>query len=371
MTQYSSFANGGITLIKPYQAGKPIEEVQRELGLSDVIKLASNENPFGMSQMAKKAAFEAIEQGNLYPDSNGYYLKQKLKSKFGYDPERITLGAGSNELINLLFEAFVNRDVNVIFPEYSFVVYPMETTVNGAEARAIPLKNYCADLDAILAAVDSKTRIIAFANPSNPIGTAISSKDMYNFLKKVPKETLVVIDEAYNEFNSGDDSFEDTAKWLDEFENLIVSRTFSKAYGLAGLRVGYMLANPEITSILNRLRAPFNVNIAALAAACAALDDKEFLDKTVKNNTAERVRYAEFCRKNNLFMIPSFANFVAIDFKDYDSQQIADRLLHMGVIVRPLLGYKLKTILRISIGTPKENDRFFECVETILKDMKN
>ena len=218
---------------------------------------------------------------------------------------------------------------------------------------------------------DSRTRIIAFANPSNPIGTAISSKDMYNFLKKVPKETLVVIDEAYNEFNRGDDSFEDTAKWLDEFENLIVSRTFSKAYGLAGLRVGYMLANPEITSILNRLRAPFNVNIAALAAACAALDDKEFLDKTVENNTRERLRYAEFCKKNSLFMIPSFANFVAIDFKDYDASAIAERLLHMGVIVRPLLGYKLKTILRISIGTPQENDRFFECVETILKDMKN
>ncbi len=369
MTQYSSFANGGITLIKPYQAGKPIEEVQRELGLTDVIKLASNENPFGMSDSARKAAIDAVSSGNLYPDANGYYLKHKLYEKFGYKPETITLGAGSNELINLLFEAFVNKDVNVIFPEYSFVVYPMETTVNGAEARAIPLKDYCADLNAILASVDEKTRIIAFANPSNPIGTAIRSEDMYNFLKKVPKTTLVVIDEAYNEFNSGDDSFEDTGKWLDEFENLIVSRTFSKAYGLAGLRVGYMLANEEITSILNRLRAPFNVNIAALAAARAALDDTAFIEKTVQNNTKERTRYQEFCKNHGLYMIPSFANFVAIDFKERDAQAIADRLLHMGVIVRPLLGYKLKSILRISIGTPEQNDRLFDCLENILKEL--
>ncbi|MGN0901703.1 MAG: pyridoxal phosphate-dependent aminotransferase, partial [Succinivibrio sp.] len=249
MTDFSSYANGGITLIKPYQAGKPIEEVQRELGIADVIKLASNENPFGMSEKAKKAALDCVLQGNLYPDSNGYYLKQKLNERFGYDPKNITLGAGSNELINLLFQTFVNPRVNVVFPEYSFCVYPMEAIVNGANTKAVPLKNYCADLDAILKAIDKNTRIVAFANPSNPIGTAISSKDMYEFIKKVPEDVLVVIDEAYNEFNSGDDSFEDTANWLKEFDNLVVSRTFSKAYGLAGMRVGYMLANEEITSL--------------------------------------------------------------------------------------------------------------------------
>lgn len=368
MTDYSSYANGGITLIKPYQAGKPIEEVQRQLGLKDVIKLASNENPFGMGSKAKQAALKVIEQGNIYPDANGYYLKEKLHSKFGYNPEKITLGAGSNELINLLFEAFVNKDVNVVFPEYSFVVYPMETTVNGAKAKVIPLKDYNADLDAIADAIDENTRIVAFANPSNPIGTAISSKAMYDFIKKVPKTTLVVIDEAYNEFNSGDDSFEDTGKWIEEFDNLVVSRTFSKAYGLAGLRVGYMLANKDITSILNRLRAPFNVNIVALAAAVAALDDTEFLEKTVQNNTKERQRYADFCKTHNLFMIPSKANFVAIDFKGFDAQQIADKLLHRGIIVRPLLGYKLKDILRISIGKPDENDRLFEALDNLLKE---
>ena len=191
---------------------------------------------------------------------------------------------------------------------------------------------------------------------------------MYEFLKKVPKQTLVVIDEAYNEFNSGDDTYQDSAKWTDEFENLVISRTFSKAYGLAGLRVGYMIANEEITSILNRLRAPFNVNIVALAAATAALDDEEILQKTVNNNTKERARYEQFCKAHNLFMIPSKANFVAIDFKGYDAQKIADKLLHKGVIVRPLLGYKLKDILRVSIGTESENDRFFTTLEAILKE---
>lgn len=366
MTNYSEMANGGITLIKPYQAGKPIEEVQRELGLIDVIKLASNENPFGMSPLAKKAALECVEQSNIYPDANGYYLKQKLEAKFGYDPKMITLGAGSNELINLFFQAFVNENVNVVFPEYSFVVYPMETTVNGAKAKAVPLKDYNADLDAILEAIDENTRIVAFANPSNPIGTAISSKSMHEFIKKVPKHCLVVIDEAYNEFNSGDDTYEDSALWVKEYDNLVVSRTFSKAYGLAGLRVGYMVANEEITSILNRLRAPFNVNIVALAAACAALDDSEFLAKIVENNTKERERYAAFCKEHNLFMIPSKANFVAIDFKGHDAQKIADALLHKGIIVRPLLGYKLQDILRISIGKPEENDRLFKALEELL-----
>ncbi len=368
MIDFNSYANGGITLIKPYQAGKPIEEVKRELGLTDVIKLASNENPFGMSEKAKEAAIKAICEGNLYPDSNGYYLKHKLNEKFGYDVDCITLGAGSNELINLLFQAFVNKNVNVVYPEYSFVVYPMEATVGGAEGRAVALKaDYTADLDAILDTIDENTRIVAFANPSNPIGTAVPSKDMYEFIKKVPKTTMVVIDEAYNEFNSGDETYVDSASWLKEFDNLVVSRTFSKAYGLAGLRVGYMLANKEITSILNRLRAPFNVNIAALAAAVAALDDEDFLKKTVENNTKERDRYASYCKDHGLFMIDSKANFVAIDFKGHDAQLIEKELLQKGIIVRPLLGYKLQDILRISIGTKEENDRLFNELSKLLE----
>lgn len=366
MTDYSSLANGGLTRIKPYQAGKPIEEVQRELGLSDVIKLASNENPFGMSPKALKAAQDAIAGCNIYPDSNGFYLKNKLNAKFGYKSEMITLGAGSNELINLLFQCFVNDKTNVVLPEYSFVVYSMEATVNGAQTKVVPLKDWNVDLDEVFKAIDENTRIVAFANPSNPVGTAISSKAMREFVARVPKTTLVVIDEAYNEFNEGDPTYQDSAKWVDEFENLVVSRTFSKAYGLAGLRVGYMISNPEIASLLNRLRAPFNVNSVALAAANAALDDPEFIAQVVDNNTKERVRFAEFCKAHNLKAIDSKANFVAVDFAPHDAQAIAKGLLQKGVIVRPLLGYKLQDILRITIGKKEENDRLFAELEKLL-----
>ncbi len=366
MTDYAAMVNGGLTRIKPYQAGKPIEEVKRELGLDDVIKLASNENPFGMSPKALKASVEAISGCNLYPDSNGFYLKEKLHAKFGYKQENLVLGAGSNELINLLFQAFVNDHVNVVLPQYSFVVYSMEATVNGAQTKVIPLKDWNVDLDDVLSAIDENTRIVAFANPSNPIGTAVSSAAMRKFVAEVPKSTLVVIDEAYNEFNEGDPTFEDSAKWVDEFENLVISRTFSKAYGLAGLRVGYMVANAQIASLLNTLRAPFNVNSVALAAALAALDDDEFLKEVVLNNTRERVRFMEFAKKHGLKAIESKANFVAIDFAPHDAQAIACDLLKAGVIVRPLLGYDLKDILRITIGKKEENDRLFLTLDKLL-----
>ncbi len=366
MTDYAALATGGLTRIKPYQAGKPLEEVKRELGLSDVIKLASNENPFGMSPKAQDAAIEAVKGCNIYPDANGFYLKQKLHDKFGYSTDMLTLGAGSNELINLLFQAFVSDKVNVVLPQYSFVVYSMEATVNAAQVKTIPLKNWNVCLDDVLAAVDENTRIVAFANPSNPIGTAVSSKAMREFVAKVPKQTLVVIDEAYNEFNEGDPTFEDSAKWVNEYENLVISRTFSKAYGLAGLRVGYMVSNPQIASLLNTLRAPFNVNAVALAAACAALDDEKFLKQVVDNNTKERIRFMDFCAKHELTAIESKANFVAVDFAPHDAQQIAKELLQRGIIVRPLLGYQLRDILRITIGTKEQNDRLFATLEELL-----
>lgn len=369
MLDFEKMANGGLARIKPYQAGKPIEEVKRELGLDDVIKLASNENPFGMSKKAVEAAKKAIDEGNFYPDSNGFYLKHALHVKFGYDMKRITLGAGSNELINLLFEAFVNKDVNVVLPDYSFCVYGMEATINGAQVKSVPLNDWKVDLNKVLAAIDSDTRIVAFANPSNPIGTAIPSADMKSFLKKVPENTLVVIDEAYNEFNSGDKTYEDSARWLNSYPNLVISRTFSKAYGLAGLRVGYMLSDPGIVSVLDRLRAPFNVNAVAQAAAIAALDDDEFIKKTVDNNTKERARYMEFFKAQGVKAIDSKANFVAADFAPHDAQKLAAELLKRGVIVRPLLGYKLRDILRISIGTPEQNDRFFKETAELLKTL--
>ncbi|MBQ9274684.1 MAG: histidinol-phosphate transaminase [Succinivibrio sp.] len=370
MIDFAELCNGGLTRIKPYQAGRPIEEVKRELGLEDVIKLASNENPFGMSPKALKAAQKVLTEGNFYPDSNGYYLKQKLKNKWGYDPLCVTLGAGSNELINLLFQAFVNDKVNVVLPEYSFVVYSMEATVNAAQVKTVPLKNYCADIDGLIAAVDERTRVVALANPSNPIGTGVSGAELERLLNALPESTLLVIDEAYNEFNEGQGDYVDSARLMGTHPNLVISRTFSKAYGLAGLRVGYMLTNPDIASLLNRLRAPFNVNAPALAAAEAAIDDQTFIRKVVENNTRERERFYAFCKETGLTAIPSQANFVAIDFAPLklDAQQINQELLKQGVIVRPLTGYQLPTLLRVSIGTPEQNERFFSVLRGLLKE---
>ena len=368
MTDYTSMANGGLPRISPYQAGKPIEEVQRELGLSEVIKLASNENPFCMSKKAVAKCAEALNSCHVYPDSNGYYLKQKLFEKFGYDPKTITLGDGSNELINLIFQTFINNKVNVVIPAYSFVVYPMEATVADAQVKTIPLKDWVIDLDAVYDAIDSNTRMVVLANPANPTGTAVNIKKLKEFVKKVPHETLVVIDEAYNEYQKEED-FDDTAKWIKECPNLIVSRTFSKAYGLAGLRIGYMVSNEEIASLVNRLRAPFNVNAIALTAAIEALDDTDHLKMVVAENAKERDRYVKYCEDHHLYMIPSQANFVSIDFKR-DAFPIYDALLHRGVIVRPLKGYKLDTILRISIGTHDENTKLFKALDEILESLK-
>lgn len=364
--EYTKLANGGLSRIKPYQAGKPIEEVQRELGLKEVIKLASNENPFGMSELAKQAVLARVGNCNFYPDSNGFYLKTKLHDKFGYETNMITLGAGSNELINLIFQAFVNDKVNVVIPEYSFVVYPMEATINSANIKTVKLdKDYNLNLDDLYAAIDDNTRMVVIANPSNPIGTAVEFKKLKEFVKKVPQQTLVVIDEAYNEFNE-DDDYEDTATWVKSLPNLVISRTLSKAYGLAGLRVGYMVANEEITSLLNRLRAPFNVNELAMVAAIAALDDEKFLDMVVKSNNQERLRYEQFAKAHNLYMIHSQANFVTYDFKT-EAAPIYQYLLEHGVIVRPLLGYNLTTMLRISIGTKEQNDRLFTVLDEYLR----
>ena len=364
MKNFDSFANGGITKIKPYQAGKPIEEVQRELSLKSVIKLASNENPYGMSKKAIKECTKALRNCHFYPDSHGYYLKQKLIETFSYKEECITLGDGSNELINLLFQAFINDKVNVVIPKYSFVVYNMEAIIANAKVKITDLKDYVVDTKKILEAIDNDTRMVVIANPANPTGTALSSSEIYDFIKKVPKDVFVVLDEAYNEFIE-DENYVDSASYLKEFSNLIICRTFSKAYGLAGLRIGYMLSNESVASIINRVRAPFNVNSIAQIAAINALDDKEHLAYVVKRNNQERKRFLKYCKKHKLYMIPSQANFVSIDFK-CDTTPIYDALLHKGVIVRPLAPYGLNTILRVSIGTKTQNTIFFKALDEIL-----
>lgn len=367
--EYINLVNGGLAQIKPYQAGKPIEEVQRELGLKDVVKLASNENPFGVSPKALEAMQKKLEFCNFYPDSNGFYLKQKLHDKFGYNTDMITLGAGSNELINLIFQAFVNDKVNVVIPRYSFVVYPMDATICNAKIKYVDLESdYSLDLNKLYAAIDENTRMVVIANPSNPIGTAVGYKELKEFIYKVKEDTLIVIDEAYNEFCE-DDNYEDSYNFIKDKPNLVVSRTFSKAYGLAGLRIGYMLANSEISSILNRLRAPFNVNDIAFSAAIAALDDDMFLDKVVKSNNEQRKVYEDFAKEHSIYMIKSQANFVTYDFKQ-DAAPIYEYLLKHGVIVRPLAAYNLPTMLRISIGTKEQNALFFKHLSDYLQQIK-
>ncbi len=363
MVDYKAMANGGLTQLRPYQAGKPISEVQRELSLEKVIKLASNENPYGVSKKVQEACVKAVAECNLYPDSNGFYLKQKLHAKFGFDPDCITLGDGSNELINLIFQAFVNDKVNVIIPELSFVVYNMEAVLQQAVIKTVPLKNWRLDLEAVLKAVDNKTRMIVLTNPGNPTGTAVSEDELYEFVKKVPHEVLIVLDEAYNEFQGRD--FIHSTNWLDECPNLIVCRTFSKAYGLAGMRIGYMLSNKQIAELINTLRAPFNVNAAAQAAAISVLDDDEYLNYVIENNQRQRGRYEEYCVRRKLAMIPSKTNFVLIDLAR-DAAPVYQALLKKGVIVRPMSGYSLDTFIRVTIGTDEENTIFFNALDEIL-----
>lgn len=363
MIDYAKLCCGGLASLRPYQAGKPIDEVKREYGLEYVVKLASNENPYGPSPKVKEACLQALSECHYYPDSNGFYLKKKLHEKFGFKEDAITLGDGSNELINLIFQAFVDDKVNVIVPRYSFVVYNMEATLAEAAVKTVELKDWNLDLEAILNAIDDKTRMIVLTNPGNPTGTAVGEQELYEFVKKIREDILVVLDEAYNEFQGED--FIHSTDWIEECPNLIVCRTFSKAYGLAGLRIGYMISNPQIASLMNTIRAPFNVNAVAQAAAIAALDDDEHLNKVIKGNAAERERYAKFFAQKGYKMIPSKTNFVCVDL-GFDVGELFINLLKKGVIVRPLKGYNLDTYLRISIGTKEDNDKFFQAFEELV-----
>lgn len=362
---YLDLANGGISKVKPYVAGKPIEELERELNIHNIIKLASNENPYGMSKKAKEAVSKYLDKVHLYPDSNSYYLKEKLSQKFNVPMDQISLGDGSNELINLIFQCFANDKVNVVVPALSFIVYKMGAVVNGAEFREVALTDdYKVNCDNILNAIDANTRLVVLTNPANPTGTAIYNEELFDFINKVPKHVMVILDEAYVDFCQ---NLSSTERLLDTHDNVIITRTFSKAYGLAGLRIGYMFANKEITSLIERLRAPFNVNLLAQIAAIATIEDTEYLDYVVTENNKERLKYEVFCKKHNLDFIKSETNFITIDFKDEKKALFLNsELLKRGIIVRPLVNYGMGKYLRISFGTQEENDRLFKELEDLL-----
>ncbi|WP_429945843.1 histidinol-phosphate transaminase [Bibersteinia trehalosi] len=362
--QYINIANDGVKTLSPYQAGKPIEELERELGISNIIKLASNENPFGFPESAKQAIINQLNELTRYPDANGFELKATIAKKFGVKAEQITLGNGSNDLLELFAHTFADQDDEIIYSQYAFVVYPLVTKAINATAREIPAKNWGHDLEAFLAAINEKTKLIFIANPNNPTGNFLTHNELDAFLAKVPEKVLVVLDEAYTEFTAEQervDSFALSAK----YPNLIISRSLSKAYGLAGLRIGYAVSNPEIADLLNRVRQPFNCNSLALAAAQAVLNDNEFVKKVAENNRLEMARYEAFCTAQGLEFIPSKGNFITIDFKR-PAQAIYEDLLREGVIVRPIAGYGMPNQLRVSIGLPEENDRFFSALLKVL-----
>ncbi|CAD6551973.1 histidinol-phosphate transaminase [Paraburkholderia sabiae] len=365
----TSFGPSYVRAIAPYVAGKPISEVAREFGLDEarIVKLASNENPLGMPDSAKTAMAQAASELGRYPDANAFELKAALAEHYDVPAEWITLGNGSNDILELAAHAFVEKSQSVVYAQYSFAVYALATQGLGARAIVVPAVEYGHDLDAMLAAIDDDTRLVFVANPNNPTGTFIDGATIEAFLSKVPRSVVVVLDEAYTEYLSADKRY-DSIAWVRRYPNLLVSRTFSKAFGLAGLRVGFAIAQPELTDLMNRLRQPFNVNTLAQAAAIAALNDKPFLQKSAELNAQGYRRLTEVFDKLGLEYVPSFGNFVLVRVGNDDAagNRVNLELLKQGVIVRPVGSYGLPQWLRVTIGLPEENEAFIAALEKTL-----
>jgi histidinol-phosphate aminotransferase len=348
-----------ILSLSPYQGGKPISELRRELGLEHIVKLASNENPLGIGTRVQKAMQKAIIEINRYPDGNGFELKQAIGEHLNVDTNCITLGNGSNDILELVARTYVcHADDEVVFSEYAFVVYPLVTQALGAKAVVTKSKSFGHDLDAMLAAISDKTKLVFIANPNNPTGTLLSDEAIYQFLKQVPKSVVVVLDQAYFDYLDVEDS---VIGWLKEFNHLIITRTFSKAYALAGLRVGYSVSSTMIADYLNRIRQPFNVNHIAQTAAISALADDSFLTRSVLANKNGLIQLSKRFDKLQLSYIESFANFIAL--KVDNATDTYQKLLAKGFIVRPV---EMENYLRVSVGTLKENNDFLEALKSVL-----
>ncbi len=357
----------GVQQLIPYKAGKPIEELERELGLTQIIKLASNENPLGPGKKALAAIQEALPSLALYPDGSGFLLKKALAKKYSIGEAQITLGNGSNEILELVARAFLTTEHEVVFSQHAFAVYPIVTQAIGAKAVVVPAVNYGHDLKAMIKAITDKTRLVFIANPNNPTGTLLSQTCLEAFIGALPDTCVCVLDEAYFEFVTCVEAV-NSIDWLKKYPNLLITRTFSKAYGLAGLRVGYGLSSPQMADILNRVRQPFNNNTLALVAAEAALNDAEHLQQTISVNTLGMHQLTEGFKKLGLEWISSAGNFVLVDINKA-AQPVYDALLRKGVIVRPVGNYELPNHLRISIGTAGENQQFLKALTEILADV--
>ena len=344
-----------------YVPGKPVEELQRELGLERIIKLASNENPHGPSPKVVEAIKNQAPQVGLYPDGNCFYLKQKISIHEEVLPNEITVGNGSNELLELISHAYLSKEDEAIMGEYCFIVYPIVSTLAQATIVRSKMPNMSHDLDDMANKINSKTKVVFLANPNNPTGSKVQRGELESFIKEIPKQTVVVIDEAYCQYVKEGDRLK-PSEIIKEHKNLIILKTFSKAYGLAGLRIGYCVADKALIDSINRAREPFNVNSIAQSAAIEALGDQEHIDECIKNNQEGMVYLKSELNKLSIKYYPSYANFLLLEFKA-EARIIYEELLKRGVIVRPLEEYGMKNHLRVTIGTTEENKLFVQALK--------
>ena len=352
-----------ITAIQAYQPGKPIEELERELGISNIIKLASNENPLGPSPAVLSAMAEASKDISRYPDGNGFALKAALAQKHQLNINQVTLGNGSNDVLELLARSFVSSSDEVIFSQFAFAVYPLLIQAIGAIPVISPARDYGHDLDAMKRLITNKTKLIFIANPNNPTGTVLAPEEIKDFIESISSKIIVILDEAYVEYTT---QTVNTIDWLDTYPNLVITRTFSKAYGLAALRVGYSLSHIDVADIINRIRQPFNVNSFALAAAVVALMDNDYIVKTRELNDAGMQQFKLGFRSLGIDFIPSKGNFICVNVET-DAGHVFEALLQQGVITRPIGSYNLPQHLRISIGQTSENERCLSALAKILE----
>ena len=352
-----------IDTIQPYQGGKPIEEVRRELGITDIIKLASNENSLGPSPLAMQAISESAAQVHLYPDGNAYYLKEDLAAHIGISAEHLILGNGSNDVLQLIAEAYVAPDDEIIYAAGAFVVYSLVTKLCSATAVVVPMVNHTHDLSAMAAAITNKTKVIFVANPNNPTGTMVTAEETAAFLEQVPEDVLVVFDEAYYEYVERSD-YPQTLPYVLEGRNFIITRTFSKIYGLAGLRIGYGIAPPPLVETLNRVRQPFNCSLVGQVAARAALKDTAHVVKSREANSIGKSFLYKAFDEMGLDYVETEGNFIMLHLEQ-PGAAIVDALLKEGVIVRPITGYGYPNAVRVTIGTQQENEKFIKALKVV------
>ncbi|HIG41178.1 MAG: histidinol-phosphate transaminase [bacterium] len=364
---FNSLASPGIQGLQPYQPGKPVEELERELGLTHVIKLASNENPLGPSPAVIEGLQKVMPELARYPDGSAFLLKEKLAGFLGVDTGNLTIGNGSNDVLELLARVFLHPGNEAIVSQHSFVVYPLATKAIGAELKVVPARNYGQNLEATLNCISARTRMVFIANPNNPTGTWVNKSSLVDFMNQVREDVLVVLDEAYFEYVE-EETYPNGIELFKQFPNLVVTRTFSKAYGLASLRIGYAVSHPDIADLMNRVRQPFNVNSMSLAAAEIALDDQGHVNRSVQVNREGMALLTSACDEMGLTYIPSVGNFLTIDFAR-DAIPIYDALLHQGVIVRPIGVYGMPDHLRVTVGTAAENERFIESLKRVLSSL--